>query len=77
MDFMFISTLFCKATCLLRPIFVEHFSGRSKQVLFGNFVMDLLLTFPEESYCTSDTFAKNVKRISTDNLDKDDQCKVF
>ena len=35
-DLMFILRFFCKATCLLRPIFVENFSGRSKQVLlFG------------------------------------------
>ena len=31
-DLMFISPLFCLATCLLLPNFVENFSGRSKQV---------------------------------------------
>ena len=28
-DFVFISSLFCKATCLLQPFFVENFSGHS------------------------------------------------
>ena len=32
-NLMFITPPFCKATSLLRPIFVENFSGRSKQVL--------------------------------------------
>ena len=32
-DFMFILPLFCKATCLLRPISVENFNGHSKEVL--------------------------------------------
>ena len=32
-DFMFILSLISKATCLLQPIFVENFSGRSKQVV--------------------------------------------
>ena len=35
---MFILTLFCKATCLLRPICIENFSGRSKQVLLYRIV---------------------------------------
>ena len=30
---IFIVPLFCKSTCLLRAIFFENFSGRSKQVL--------------------------------------------
>ena len=30
---MFTLSFFCKDTCLLRTIFVEDFSGRSKQVL--------------------------------------------
>ena len=32
-DLMFILPLFYKTTCLLRSIFVENFSGHSKQVL--------------------------------------------
>ena len=38
-DLMFNLTLFCKAICLLQPIFAENFRSRSKQVLLYSIIV--------------------------------------